>query len=147
PTRLKERVPTLRAAHPGRSGVEILNDWTGPNGAGQLLARWAHYLAGGAWVGLLYYFNFVQVPAFGQLPDSPRADALREISTRAMRWRRWSAVATVLSGLLILGFQQPLDGDYPRYLSSPQGTAIAFGSVLALVMFANVWLVIAPNQE
>jgi uncharacterized membrane protein len=127
--------------------VEILSDWMGPNGAGQMLARWGHYVAGAAWVGLLYYFNFVQAPAFAHFSDATRADALREIAARGMWWRRWSAVATVATGVLILFFQDPLDGDYLRYFATPQGTAIAFGSVLALVMFGNVWLVIAPNQE
>lgn len=128
------------------SPVEILSDWMGPNGAGQAIARWGHYLAGAAWVGLLYYFNFIQAPAFAHMNDAAKADALREITARAMAWRRRSAAATVVTGLLILYFQNPLDGDYLRYFSTPQGLALAFGSVLALVMFANVWLVTAPNQ-
>jgi hypothetical protein len=127
--------------------VEILEDFFGLNGAGQLFARWGHYLAGAAWVGLLYFFNFVQAPAFANLTDTSRADALREISTRAMAFRRWCAVATVATGVLILIFQKPFDGDYLEYFSTAHGLAVAFGSVLGLVMFGNVWLVIAPNQR
>jgi hypothetical protein len=64
-----------------------------------------------------------------------------------MWWRRWSAVATVATGVLILVFQDPYDGAYGTYLSTPRGTAVGFGSVLGLIMFGNVWLVIAPNQR
>lgn len=127
--------------------MEIVTDWFGPNGAGQLFARWGHYLAGGAWIGLLVYFNAVQAPAFHEMTDPVRADVLRLVSTRAMSWRRWSAVATLASGILILWFQDPLDGDYLEYFATPRGTAVAFGSVLGILMFANVWLVIAPNQR
>jgi hypothetical protein len=127
--------------------VEILSDWFGPNGAGQLLARWGHYVAGACWIGLLYYFNFVQAPAFTRLDDHARASVLREISLPAMAWRRRSAIATIATGVLIFLFQDPYDGDYLTYLSTPRGTAVAFGSVLALIMFANVWFVIAPSQR
>jgi hypothetical protein len=127
--------------------VEILQDFFGLNGAGQMLARWGHYLAGAIWVGLLYYFNFVQAPAFANMTDVARADALREISLRAMAWRRWAALATVATGVMILVFQDPFDGDYLEYLSTAHGLAVAFGSVLGLVMFGNVWFVIAPNQR
>jgi hypothetical protein len=127
--------------------VEILEDFFGLNGAGQIFARWAHYLAGAAWVGLLYFFNFVQAPAFAQMNDASRADALREISLRAMNFRRWCAAATVATGVLILVFQKPFDGDYLEYLSTAHGLAVAFGSALGLIMFANVWWVIVPNQR
>lgn len=125
--------------------MEILRDWFGPNGAGQLFARWGHYVAGAGWVGLLYYFNFVQAPAFTRLDDAARAAVLREISIPAMWWRRWAAVATVTTGLLIFWFQDPYDGTYLTYLSTPRGTAVAFGALLGLIMFGNVWLVISPN--
>jgi uncharacterized membrane protein len=127
--------------------IEILTDWTGNFGAGQALARWGHYVAGAAWIGLLVYFNFVQAPAFGTMRDATRAEVLSEITRRAMQWRFWSAVATVATGVLILVFQQPMEGDYLSYFTTSRGTAIAFGSVLGIIMFANVWMVIAPNQR
>jgi uncharacterized membrane protein len=131
----------------GRGVVEIFTEWFGPNGAGQVLARWAHYLTGAAWIGLLCYFNFVQVPAFHQLTDAVRADVLREVTARAMSWRRWSALATAATGLVILLLQDPYDGDYLEYLGTARGTAVAFGSLLGLLMLGNVWLVIVRNQS
>jgi uncharacterized membrane protein len=112
-----------------------------------MYARWGHYLTGAIWIGLLYYFNFVQAPAFAEMTDAVRADTLRLVSARAMAWRRWSAVATAGTGVLILVFQDPYDGDYLEYFGTPRGTAVAFGSVLALVMLANVWAVIHPCQQ
>jgi uncharacterized membrane protein len=127
--------------------VEILSDWMGRVGAGQMLARWAHYLAGVAWVGLLYYFNFVQAPAFHEMGADSRSDALQQIARRAMRWTRWSALATLLSGVLILAFQRNLGSNFTDYFAGTRGTAIAFGVVLGIVMFLNVWLVIYPNHK
>ncbi len=127
--------------------MEIVTDWFGPQGAGQLFARWGHYLAGAAWIGLLVYFNAVQAAAFPVMDDPVRADVLRLISAKAMAWRCWSAAATAFTGVLILWFQDPLDGDYLEYLSSPRGTAVGFGSVLGIVMLVNVWAVIAPAEK
>lgn len=127
--------------------MEVFTDWFGPTGAGQMFARWGHYLTGAIWVGLLWYFNFVQAPAFAAMTDTVRADTLRLVSARAMTWRRWSAAATAGTGALILFFQEPYDGDYLEYFGTPQGTAVAFGSVLGLVMLANVWFVIHPSQR
>ena len=108
------------------------------------LSRWTHFLAGITWIGLLYYFNFVQVPAFGEMEAGARSEALRKITSRALWWFRWGAALTVLSGLTILSFQDQLTLDY---FSSTPGTSILTGSVLGIIMFANVWLVIWPAQK
>jgi uncharacterized membrane protein len=112
---------------------------------GEFLSRWAHYLSGVTWIGLLYYFNFVQVPAFAEMEAAARTDAIRRIATRALWWFRWGAVLTLLSGIFILAFQERLSsGDFWK---TPSGYSIATGIVLALVMFMNVWMVIWPNQR
>ena len=108
------------------------------------LARWAHFLAGITWIGILYYFNFVQVPAFAEMEAGARSEVLRKISFRALWWFRWGAVLTLLSGLTIIAFQE----NYTReYFRSATGTAIATGAVLGIIMFSNVWLVIWPAQK
>jgi uncharacterized membrane protein len=111
---------------------------------GVILSRWAHYLAGVTWIGLLYYFNFVQTPSFAQFEAGPRTEAVRKLVPRALWWFRWGAALTLLSGLSILAFQENFDGDY---FKTGSGVAIATGILLAVVMFANVWLIIWPNQK
>jgi uncharacterized membrane protein len=127
--------------------MEILTDWMGPAGAGQMLSRWGHYLAGVTWIGLLYYFNFVQVPAYAELSDAARAEAIRAVTKRALWWFRFGALLTVATGVLIFGFQRAFGSEFSTYFSTAQGTSIAFGAVLGTIMFANVWLVIWPAQR
>ncbi len=111
---------------------------------GAMFSRYAHYLAGVTWIGLLYYFNFVQVPAFAQFEAAGRTEAISKLVPRALWWFRWGAVATVASGFLILGFQEQLDADY---MKTPPGISISVGILLGLIMFANVWGVIWRNQK
>lgn len=114
---------------------------------GEFLSRWAHYLAGVTWIGLLYYFNFVQVPSFAQFEAGPRTEAIAKLVPRGLWWFRWAAVLTVLSGLSILAFlpEEPLTNG--EYFKLPAGISIATGILFGLTMFANVWLVIWPNQK
>jgi uncharacterized membrane protein len=109
-----------------------------------MLSRWGHYLAGVTWIGLLYYFNFVQTPAFAQFEAPARNEAFAKLVPRAMWWFRWGALLTVLTGLSILAFQKNLNGDY---MKSAGGISISTGILLALVMFLNVWGVIWPAQK
>src|SRR3972149_2643648 len=93
------------------------------------LARWAHVLAGITWIGLLYYFNFVQVPAFAALDAGARNQAVDKLGSRALWWFRWAALATFLFGLLIgliPEFGQD-DGSFlvSGYFKSAPGIAIA----------------------
>ena len=111
----------------------------------EFLSRWAHYLSGVTWIGLLYYFNFVQVPAFADFDAAARTDAIRKLVPRALWWFRWSAVATVVSGILILSTSElyRVDGIW----KTPVGYSISTGILLALVMFLNVWGIIWRNQK
>jgi uncharacterized membrane protein len=115
------------------------------------LARWFHVLAGITWIGLLYYFNVVQVPAFAELEPAQRSAAIDKLASRALWWFRWAAAATVLMGILILGSQDP-GGDAESGFSSDywgtiNGTSILTGILLGLIMFLNVWLIIWPQQK
>lgn len=111
---------------------------------GIVLSRWGHVLSGITWIGLLYYFNFVQTPAFAEFEAGARTTAVRKLVPRALWWFRWSAALTVFTGLLILGFQEQFKGEY---LKSAAGASILTGIVLALVMFTNVWMFIWPAQR
>ena len=113
--------------------------------------RWAHVLAGIAWIGLLYYFNFVQVPSFAELEPGTRNSAVDKLASRALWWFRWAAAATFLLGLVLLLHQEGPSGD-PQlfdsdYLKSAQGVSIMTGALLGVTMFLNVWLVIWPKQK
>ncbi|HSS11747.1 MAG TPA: urate hydroxylase PuuD [Acidimicrobiales bacterium] len=107
-------------------------------------SRWVHLLAGIAWIGLLYYFNFVQTPSFAQFDAGARTEAQRKLLPRALWWFRMAAALTFVTGILILGFQDQFKGDY---FKSWAGLSISAGILIATVMFLNVWLVIWPNQK
>ncbi|MDA0269452.1 MAG: urate hydroxylase PuuD [Chloroflexi bacterium] len=109
-----------------------------------LLSRWGHLLSGITWIGLLYYFNFVQTPAFLQLGAPARMEALDQVTWRALWWFRWGAVFTVVTGLMILGFNESFTKDY---FTSPPGISIASGAVLGVIMLTNVWAVIWRAQQ
>ena len=107
-----------------------------------ILSRWGHVLAGVTWIGLLYYFNFVQVPSFAEFEAASRTDALRKLVPRALWWFRWGAALTLATGLLIFAFQE----DYKNsYMKTVPWLSIFTGMLFAIIMFANVWLVIWPN--
>lgn len=100
------------------------------------LARWGHYLAGVTWIGLLYYFNFVQTEYFKEADGGARTDAFTKLVPRALWWFRWGAMLTLLTGLVLLLIRH-------RSLSID----ISVGSIMAILMFLNVWLIIWPNQK
>ena len=101
-----------------------------------VLSRWSHTLFGITWVGLLYYFNFVQGSAFKELDASSRVDSFTKLVPRALWWFRWAAMFTFLTGVLLLYFRGMATTTY-----------IAWGAILGTIMFLNVWLIIWPNQR
>ncbi len=99
------------------------------------LLRWVHLLAGVAWIGLLYYFNFVQGEYFKEADGGAKSDAIQKLVPRALWWFRWGAMFTLLSGLLLI------------YLKHLTGMGIMIGVIMGIIMFLNVWLIIWPNQK
>lgn len=128
--------------------MELFNRFGDPGGGFETLARAGHILTGITWIGLLYFFNYVQTPAYAQLSDGARSEALRKLTFRALWWFRWAAAATFVFGLLIISVQEMSDdnGATP-YWSGQRGTAILTGILFGTTMFLNVWGIIWRNQK
>jgi uncharacterized membrane protein len=108
-----------------------------------LLLRWIHFLAGITWIGILYYFNFVQVPFFAETEAPVRTGAIQKLVPRALWWFRWGAMITFLSGWFYLLWRAHQGG----FFAGSYGWAILLGGLIGTVMWANVWFVIWPNQK
>ena len=106
--------------------------------------RWLHVLSGVMWIGLLWYFNFVQTPSMPKIPDEQKPAIGKVIAPAALFWFRWAAMSTIVTGLLLawrngylvnaLGLQKPFH-------------AIGLGMWLGIIMWFNVWFIIWPNQK
>ena len=108
--------------------------------------RYLHVFAGILWIGLLYYFNFVQIPTMPKVPAELKPGVSKYIAPAALFWFRWAAVATVVLGLILIELKH--GGDAARALSlDPAKRTIGIGMWLGIVMALNVWLVIWPNQK
>ncbi len=109
-----------------------------------ILLRWGHFLAGITWIGLLYYFNLVQTPFFGETEPAVRSGAIQKLVPRALWWFRWGAMFTVIFGLayLLIWWGSRLNWSF-----TPWTVAILTGGVMGLFMWGNVWFVIWPNQK
>jgi uncharacterized membrane protein len=106
--------------------------------------RWLHIGSGVMWIGLLWYFNFVQTPSMPQIPDEQKPAVSKVIAPRALFWFRWAALATVVTGALLAW----MNGYIVQALTlTPGARAIGIGMWLALVMAFNVWFIIWPNQK
>ena len=106
--------------------------------------RWLHITAGVMWIGLLWYFNFVQIPSMPKIPDEQKPAVSKVIAPEALFWFRWSALSTVITGLLLAA----LNGYIGQALGlSRPFHAIGIGMWLALIMAFNVWFIIWPNQK
>jgi len=118
------------------------------------LLRWSHVLSGIMWIGLLYYFNFVQIPNVPKIPEENRGPAISKvIAPAALFWFRWGAMATIITGLLLAWNQNYLmqaltlgAADVPSF-AVPKHTFIGIGMWLAIIMWFNVWFIIWPNQQ
>lgn len=111
------------------------------------LDRWLHVLSGITWIGLLYYFNVVQVPGLANAKaDGSAAGITRHIAPRALLWFRWAAVATWLTGALYLVRASHLSF-VDAFTLSGGSAIIGIGAWLGTIMFFNVWLLIWPNQK
>ena len=106
--------------------------------------RWIHFVAGITWIGLLYWFNLVNVPFQKVLDASVKGQVNPPLLTRALAWFRWSAAVTVLAGLLLIWGLYWQDGDL---FGSNTEITIFSGGLLGLIMLVNVWAFIWPSQR
>lgn len=121
------------------------------SGAGlELFLRYIHYFAGVIWIGMLYYFNFVQGEWFKELDandaiKSSRGVAVRTLVPRVLGWFRYGALVTFISGVAILGVKGQSFGS--EMFNTSWWAFIGTGALLGTIMFLNVWLIIWPNQK
>ncbi len=124
------------------------------NAIGNFWFRYLHILAGITWIGLLYYFNLVQVPGLAAYGDEGKARniTITQIATRALWWFRWAAVATLATGILITAVAPNYMKDFMNhgvadYALNAKNAGISVGMLLGITMAANVWMVIWKNQK
>ncbi|KRO56417.1 MAG: hypothetical protein ABS04_01195 [Pelagibacteraceae bacterium BACL5 MAG-121015-bin10] len=113
------------------------------------VARYTHVLVGTMWIGLLWYFNFVQIPNMAKIPDEQKPAIGKVIAPAALFYFRWAALFTILSGLILAGLNGYLHDAMTLSVGSgiPKHTAIGIGMWLGIIMAFNVWFVIWPNQK
>jgi len=113
------------------------------------VARYIHVVVGIMWIGLLWYFNFVQIPNMSKIPDEQKPAIGKVIAPAALFYFRWGAALTVLSGLILAYLNGYLHDAMTFSIGSgiPKHTAIGIGMWLGLIMAFNVWFVIWPNQK
>ena len=119
------------------------NEWV------RFLFRWLHVLSGVMWIGLLWYFNFVQIPNMPKIPDEQKPAIGKVIAPAALWWFRWGAMATIITGLILAWLNGYLVEAITLGIgqSNPSYTGIGIGMWLGTIMFINVWFVIWPNQK
>ena len=116
---------------------------------GVFFFRWLHVLSGVMWIGLLWYFNFVQIPNMPNIPDDQKPAIGKVIAPAALFWFRWGAMATIVTGLIVAhmngyvaeAMMLGLSDDVPKHM------AIGIGMWMGIIMWFNVWFVIWPNQK
>ena len=113
------------------------------------VARYTHVIVGIMWIGLLWYFNFVQIPNMAKIPDDQKPAIGKVIAPAALFYFRWAAFFTVISGLILAALNGYLHDVMTLSFGSgvPKHTAIGIGMWLGLIMAFNVWFVIWPNQK
>ena len=111
---------------------------------GNFVMRWLHVGSGVMWIGLLWYFNFVQIPSMSSIPDEQKPAISKVIAPTALFWFRYGALATVVTGLLLAWMQGYI---VSALTLQPGVVAIGLGMWIALVMAFNVWFIIWPNQK
>jgi len=111
----------------------------------ELILRWIHFLAGITWIGLLYYFNFVQGPFMAEAAAAAKPEVTTKLLPRALWWFRWGAMITVAAGILIILNKISQNGT--EVMGTSWGISISIGGILGLIMWYNVWFIIWPNQK
>jgi len=115
----------------------------------RFLFRWLHVLSGVMWIGILWYFNFIQIPSMPKIPDEQKPAIGKVIAPAALFWFRWAAMGTIVTGLILAMLNGYLvDALSLGTMTGALGhTMIGIGMWLGIIMWFNVWFVIWPNQK
>ena len=113
------------------------------------LFRYLHVISGVMWIGLLWYFNFVQIPSMPKIPDEQKPAITKVIAPTVLFWFRWAALSTIITGLIVAYLNGYIHEAFALGIGSGGGknTAIGIGMWLGLIMAFNVWVIIWPNQK
>jgi uncharacterized membrane protein len=115
------------------------------------IVRWLHVVSGVMWIGLLWYFNFVQIPNMPKIPDEQKPAVSKVIAPAALFWFRWGAMSTIFFGIVLAHLNGYLLDAYTlgaaEGFTVPKDIAIGIGMWLGTIMWFNVWFVIWPNQK
>ena len=113
------------------------------------LFRYLHVVSGVMWIGLLWYFNFVQIPSMPKIPDEQKPAITKVIAPAVLFWFRWAALSTIITGLIVAYLNGYIHESLALGIGSGGGknTAIGIGMWLGLIMAFNVWVIIWPNQK
>jgi uncharacterized membrane protein len=108
--------------------------------------RYLHVVSGIMWIGLLWYFNFVQIPSMSKIPDEQKPAIGKVIAPTALFWFRWAALSTIITGL-ITAYLNGYVHEALAFKGSPKNITIGIGMWLGIIMALNVWFIIWPNQK
>ena len=126
----------------------VMQGYTGAD-FGVFFFRWLHVLSAVMWIGLLWYFNFVQIPSMPKIPDEQKPAISKVIAPAALFWFRWAAMATIITGLIVAWMNGYIIEAIAIGIADndPKHAMIGIGMWLGVIMWANVWFVIWPNQK
>lgn len=111
------------------------------------MIRWLHVLAGVMWIGLLWYFNFVQIPQMKNVPDEQKPAISKHIAPEALFWFRWAALFTIIFGLALAHINGYLSDVLTLSAATPAHNILGVGMWFGIIMMLNVWGIIWPNQK
>ena len=117
---------------------------------GTVVFRYLHVLSGIMWIGLLWYFNFVQIPNMPNIPNEQKPAIAKVIAPAALFWFRWAALSTIITGLIVAYLSGYVNQAMTLGLigeADPKSITIGIGMWLGIIMAYNVWMVIWPNQK
>jgi uncharacterized membrane protein len=124
-----------------------INDgWANDRYFWSAIFRYLHVLSGIMWIGLLWYFNFVQIPSMPKIPDEQKPAIGKVIAPAALFWFRWAALSTIVTGL-ITAYLNGYVHEALAFKGSPKSITIGIGMWLGIIMAINVWFIIWPNQK
>ena len=124
-----------------------LNDgWTNDRYFWSAIFRYLHVVSGIMWIGLLWYFNFVQIPSMPKIPDEQKSAISKVIAPTALFWFRWAALSTIVTGL-ITAYLNGYVHEALAFKGDAKNLTIGIGMWLGIIMAFNVWFVIWPNQK